>query len=259
MFFKKKKNGQSQESRLEIIARELKQKEEVFSSEIDSVPLFPIELHHKDAIRRAASDIPKVSFSNITRATKTDSLFPLVVIDTETTGISKKNKIIEIAALKYNKDFQLISRFSSLINPQRHIPEDATQVNHITDEMVADAPLFSEVIDSLYSFIKDSNIVGHNLSFDLDFLFLGGFDFPPKVKYIDTLELAKKVLVREGQRKYNHRSGTYEDVDDYDVTDYSLETLCSYYGIFCPNAHRAEYDCLATAKLLKHLIEDKTA
>lgn len=259
MFFRKKKVEHSQESQLERIAIEIKQKEEAFSSEIKSVPLFPIELHKKDTIKRSVSDIPGVSFYNITRATKIDSLFPLVVIDTETTGISKKNKIIEIAALKYDRDFQLVSRFSTLINPSRHIPEEATQVNHITDEMVADAPSFSEVIDALYSFIQGSNIIGHNLRFDLDFLFLGGFDFPQKVKYIDTLDLAQKILVKDGQKKYNHHSGIYEDVDDYDVSDYSLETLCTYYGIFMPNAHRAEFDCHATAKLLKHLIEEKTA
>ena len=105
--------------------------------------------------------------------------------------------------------------------------------------------------------IADANIAGHNLNFDLKFLFVCGLDLPSGIKYYDTLEIAKKTLVKIGSKKYNHHTGTYEDNDDYDVVDYKLETLCEYYGIHRDQSHRALSDAYATGKLFKHLMIDK--
>ena len=71
------------------------------------------------------------------------------VLDLETTGVFVgSSKIIEISALKV-RDNQIIDEYSTLINPQCHIPAEATAVNHITDEMVNNAPTLDEKIDEV--------------------------------------------------------------------------------------------------------------
>ena len=71
-----------------------------------------------------------------------------IFYDTETTGIRPdKDCIIEIAAY----DSKQRKTFHSLINPKRPIPQDATAIHHITDDMVKDAPPFSEVAQLLKS------------------------------------------------------------------------------------------------------------
>lgn len=102
------------------------------------------------------------------------------------------DSLLEVAAIKF-EDWTPIEKFHTLINPGKHIPEEATQVNNITDDMVINSPKFSQVIESLDKFIGNSNIVGHNLPFDLKFLYRNGHDFlASKRKYYDTLEIAKK-------------------------------------------------------------------
>ena len=76
----------------------------------------------------------------------TKSVSDYVVFDLETTGISSyHDDIIEISAVKVRggKEFDT---FSTLVNPQRPIPKSATQVNGITDAMVADVPILEDVL-----------------------------------------------------------------------------------------------------------------
>lgn len=69
-----------------------------------------------------------------------------VIFDLETTGISlKKDEVIEISAVKVRAG-QVIGEFTSLVNPGRPIPHSASAVNGITDDLVADAPLFCNVL-----------------------------------------------------------------------------------------------------------------
>ena len=94
-----------------------------------------------------------------------------VVFDLETTGTNvHEDSIIEISALKAEGGI-VTDTFSTLVNPQCPIPYYATQVNGITDEMVAEAPLLKEALPEFLDFIGDSVLVGHNIhTFDLRFL-----------------------------------------------------------------------------------------
>ena len=67
-----------------------------------------------------------------------------IFYDTETTGINAKvDRVVEIAAYDPERD----KTFCQLVNPQRSIPVEAAAVHKITEEMVADAPTFAEIID----------------------------------------------------------------------------------------------------------------
>ncbi|MGP1403130.1 MAG: exonuclease domain-containing protein [Catonella sp.] len=149
------------------------------------------------------------------------------VFDLETTGVSPQtDKVIEISAIKV-RNGQAVDEFSSLVNPMRNIPYGATRVNGITDEMVADKPVFEKVLGDFLDFIEDDILVGHNIhDFDMKFIhrdceaffrmFLGN-------DYVDTLPLARKCLPQIGHHK---------------LTDLAL-----YYKISINGAHRALNDC----------------
>lgn len=94
-----------------------------------------------------------------------------VVFDLETTGVSPlTDAIIEISAVKV-RDGQIVDEFSTLVNPKRRIPYGASRVNGITDEMVADMPVFEEVLKDFIDFIGDDILVGHNIhEFDMKFI-----------------------------------------------------------------------------------------
>ena len=94
-------------------------------------------------------------------------LGPFTVFDLETTGMSPVNdRIVQIAAVRIDKD-GVISRWSSFINPGRSIPSGVVAVHHITDEIVANAPVFARAGREFIEFAKDSTLVAHNARFDL--------------------------------------------------------------------------------------------
>lgn len=177
-------------------------------------------------------------FSNITPKGKYDG--SVVVFDTETTGLSPAHdRIVEIGAIRYLNG-EPIEKFHSYVDPERHIPEDITKINNITDDMVAGSPVIGQVLPSFDKFIGDSILVAHNLEFDLKFIYYSGSKvLETKRKYIDTLEQARELINKN------------------DVYDYKLETLAGYYKLTIPDAHSALADAFAAGWLFYHLILEK--
>src|SRR6202011_761228 len=79
------------------------------------------------------------------------------------------DRITEIGAVKV-RHHQGVDEWHSLLNPQRTIPARITQITNITDAMVRDAPIFSEVADSFMRFMGDGIFVAHNVNFDYGFI-----------------------------------------------------------------------------------------
>lgn len=233
-----------------------------FQNRINNLNTFEITLSDTKHKILSVLDLEEnVKYTSITPKTSFDRIGNFVVVDIETTGLSCSNsKIVEVGAIKF-EDWTPVEKFHTLINPGKHIPNDATKVNNITDEMVANSPAFIEIIDSLDSFIGKSNIVGHNLAFDLKFLYHFGYDFTYcKRKYYDTLEIAQKTL-KKPRMKWDKEWEEYtiNDDYDYDVENYKLTTLCDYYEIIDDTfAHRALSDAFATGLLFMNLVKDKT-
>ena len=233
----------------------------VFQEKIDNIPTIEITLTDKKIKKQSTAELDElIKYTNISSKTNFDKIGSFIVIDTETTGLSSaKDSIIEIAAIKFD-DWTPISKFHTLINPGKHIPEEASNINNITDDMVNNSPSFAQIVDCLISFIGESNIVGHNLPFDLKFLYRHGYDFTSiKRKYYDTCEISKKIL-KKPKMKWDKEFKEYliNDNYDYDVIDYKLTTLSNYYDIrdnlF---AHRALSDAFATGLLFQKLVESK--
>ncbi len=150
-----------------------------------------------------------------------------VVFDLETTGISwKYDEVVEISAVKVG-NHQVVSEFTALVNPKRRIPPRASQVNGITDDMVADAPVFEAVLPDFLAFVGDAVLVGHNIhAFDLKFIYRDCERYVgtlPANDYVDTLQLSRACLPQ--------------------LEHHTLTDLAGYYGISVQGAHRALNDC----------------
>jgi DNA polymerase III epsilon subunit family exonuclease len=160
----------------------------------------------------------------------------LAVLDTETTGLdpAQGHGLVEVACVALD-DGEIGQTWSTLVNPGRPIPPDASAVHGITDLMVRDAPGPVVVAAELESRCAGRTLVFHNAAFDLPFLaaLLRKAGRPPLFHAIvDTLGLARGLFDQGGN---------------------SLGALAVRFGLPAEAAHRALGDALTTARLLRVL------
>lgn len=95
-----------------------------------------------------------------------------IVLDTETTGMDPNNgdRIIEIGCVELINNLPSGKTLQLYINPERDIPAEATSVHGITNEFVADKPVFSQVYSEFMEFIEGGKLVIHNAEFDMKFI-----------------------------------------------------------------------------------------
>jgi DNA polymerase III subunit epsilon len=128
-----------------------------------------------------------------------------IFLDTETTGLSadQGDRVIEIGCIEMvDRRFTEGegSRFHHYINPQRSSHPDALRVHGITDEFLADKPLFADIALDLLSFVKDAELVIHNAAFDIGFLDaeLARLGLPPLRRHVarvtDSLLMAREMF-----------------------------------------------------------------
>lgn len=158
-----------------------------------------------------------------------------VVFDTETTGLDcKTNEIIEIGAVKISKG-KIISTFSTFVHPDKDIPAEITEITHITNDMVKDAPKINYILPDFYKYCYGCVLVAQNISFDMGFIDAiskkMGYEF--NHEQIDTLTLARQKILG--------------------LKNFKLGTICEKLGISLQGAHRAINDVLATAKVFLKL------
>ena len=157
------------------------------------------------------------------------------VIDIETTGIGEKHRIVELAGVKFRGD-KVVDVFDTYVDPGMPIPPRATSVHGIRDADVADAPSIYEIMPYFCKFIGDSDIVGHNVRFDLDFLIRNGMNLNLQSRHIfDTLALSRKYVL--------------------DAPNHKLETMIRWFNINTDKRHRAKDDSIATGELFMKLFD----
>jgi len=162
------------------------------------------------------------------------------VVDIETTGGQPSgNGITEISILVHD-GLKIIDEYETLINPDQHIPDYIQALTGISNEMVENAPLFSEVASRIYDMLHNKIFVAHNVNFDFSFLKhqLAQSGYQLQSKKLCTVRMSRKLLP-------GHAS-------------YSLGKLCSALKINLNNRHRAGGDAAATAILLTMLLEKDT-
>lgn len=160
-----------------------------------------------------------------------------VVFDLETTGINQyRDAIIEISAIRVRSG-AVTEEYSTLVNPERHIPAGATAVNGITDAMVAGAPNILEAICGFLDFIRRDVLVGHNIhTFDTNFAYDAAFETTGREMnndYIDTLYMARSCLPQ--------------------LAHHRLTDVSEYFHVQTKGAHRALNDCVMNQKCYEEL------
>lgn len=161
-----------------------------------------------------------------------------VVIDVETTGFDPTcDKIIEIGALKVENG-TLVDSFSTLVNPGVPVDDFITQLTGITNDDLASAPAPDSVLSAFSNFIGDSILVGHNVHFDVNFLY-DAFEYTLdrylENDFIDTLRWSKRLIKN--------------------APSYKLSALADFLDISVDTAHRALADCETTNLLYLKLRE----
>lgn len=157
------------------------------------------------------------------------------ILDFETTGLfpARGDRVVEVGVVVLDIECRTEKEWSTLIHPGKAVA--ATHVHRLTNEDLRGAPTFGDVVDQINEFLRGRILVGHNVSFDLDFLALeysrSGWEVPSP-PWFCTLEASSSYLPSLSRRK--------------------LAACCSAAGIAMGNAHAALDDARATAALLAH-------
>lgn len=235
-----KRREDEQEKAKEASKKKLAEADEKFNAMLSALPKHEIHIDN-DSVRRSKKECEKhdISITNVTARTNIERLSDFVAFDVETTGLhDTHDEIIQLTAIRF-QEWEPVEIFSTFVNPKKAIPEEASRVNNITDDMVASAPPIEAVIKDFDAFIGKSNLLGHNILFDLKFLDYAGSEYyQTKRKYYDTLELARLL--------------------DLSVINNKLSTLCEHFYIMDgKSAHRSDADALACGLLFKRLVDLK--
>lgn len=159
-----------------------------------------------------------------------------VVLDTETTGLetAQDHRIIEIGCVELVNRRLTGRHYHQYINPQRQVDAGAFEVHGISNEMLADKPLFAQIAEDFLAFIGDAELVIHNAPFDIGFidhelrkLNAAHGTITQRCKVVDSLLLAR--AKHPGQKN-------------------NLDALCKRYGV--DNSQRELHGALLDAEIL---------
>ena len=90
-----------------------------------------------------------------------------VILDTETTGLGPQAEVVQIGVINGRGD---VLMDNVLVRPKGRIEPDAARIHHITEEMVANAPSFLDVLPQLRDVVRDKLLVIYNAEYDLRLL-----------------------------------------------------------------------------------------
>ena len=159
-----------------------------------------------------------------------------IVLDTETTGIDPKqgHRIIEIGCVELVDRKLTGNHYHVYINPEREVDAGAYKVHGISNDFLADKPLFREITEPFIRFIEGAELIIHNAAFDVGFIDHEFNLLKPKQRSVtsfceilDTLTMARKK--HPGQKN-------------------NLDALCKRYGV--DNSGRDLHGALLDSEIL---------
>jgi DNA polymerase-3 subunit epsilon len=161
------------------------------------------------------------------------------VLDVETTGLQPgASNIIEIAIIQLDARANVISEWSSLINPPGDGELGATHIHGISRAMVAGAPSIADFADEIVERIQGHIIVGHVVEFDLSHLMSEFARLGRRLPNIGSVSLCTRDLARR----------------QLQPSPLTLRNCCDQLGISIHDAHSALGDTRATVELFRHLV-----
>lgn len=159
-----------------------------------------------------------------------------IVLDTETTGLDplKGDRVVEIGCVEVFNHMPTGKTYQVYLNPERDMPSEAAMVHGLTEEFLADKPVFAQEVDSFLNFIGDSTLVIHNASFDMNFLNAEltrcGYKRLPMTRATDTVAMARRM---------------------FPGAPASLDALCKRFGV--DSSVRKKHGALLDAELLSEV------
>ena len=157
-----------------------------------------------------------------------------IVLDTETTGLEPEqgHRIIEIGCVELVNRKLTGRHYHQYINPAREVDEGAIEVHGITNEFLADKPLFRSIYEDFWQFIRGAELIIHNAPFDVGFMnyefsLIGKPTVETECDILDSLVLARHK--HPGQKN-------------------NLDALCKRYGV--DNSQRDLHGALLDAEIL---------
>ena len=157
-----------------------------------------------------------------------------VILDTETTGLSPQDEIIQIAILSSDGT----PLFNSLIRPSRLIPASATAIHGITDDDVVDAPCYKEIAGQIESIVAEKTIVIYNADYDQRLLQQTHKRYFRQPLYIKRSQIECAMLMYSAWKGELWPDGNYK------------------WQKLPGGDHTALGDCRATLKIIQEMAED---
>jgi DNA polymerase-3 subunit epsilon len=162
------------------------------------------------------------------------------VIDTETTGIGKRDEVVQIGVIDKNGEVVL----DTLVKPTQRVPQGAINVHGISNEMLVEAPTFADVYTMLSMKLAGAPLVAYNMDFDWRIL-------------QQTATLYKLPMLRVGKRhcamkQYAAFRGVW-NLKRRSYTWHSLSKAATYEKITVVDAHSALGDVRMTLKLIERM------
>ncbi|MEY4765254.1 MAG: hypothetical protein RI907_1927 [Pseudomonadota bacterium] len=166
-----------------------------------------------------------------------------IFLDTETTGLSPESgdRIIEIGCVEMVNRRLTGKHLHFYINPERPNHEDAVRIHGLTDEFLADKPVFATLVDEILDYCRGAEIIIHNAAFDIGFL--------------------NAELARCGKGKFtDHVDGVIDSLlmarEMFPGKSNSLDALCRRLEV--DNTHRTLHGALMDAELLAEVYINMT-
>lgn len=152
-----------------------------------------------------------------------------IVFDLETTGLKPEvHEIIEVAAIRVNRDSNNHDTFQILIRPAKKIPKKITELTGITEDMLEkDGKSLESALTQFLEFIGDLPLVSYNAEFDIAFLSKAATQMQQKVRINNRVSCALKMARRAWPGRKTYR----------------LPDLASEGGLSAEETHRALGDC----------------
>lgn len=165
------------------------------------------------------------------------------VVDVETTGGSfdAGHRIMEIAVVEV-RGGAITAEYQTLVHPGRSIPFGVCRLTGISDGMVADAPSFEHVAETVLARLRGRVFVAHNARFDWGFVsgeLTRALGEAPALPRLCTVRMARRLLPRLRRR--------------------NLDALATHYDVPIRGRHRAYGDAFATARIFIRLLDEARA
>lgn len=208
-----------------------------FDEAVELLPDYEAEiLQFKSTIKFSCLPV-KQEYSSLSKfkyksSEEVAGLSSFIALDLETTGLDHVNdKIIQVSAIRINRETAEVQEFLSYVNPEIPIPPFITELTGIKNADVANAPTFESLANNLIDFIGDSVIFAHNASFDIKFL----------LSNLGTLgiRINNKVCCTVGMSKHFFP----------ELMNYKLDTVAKHLGIEQVAHHTASEDAMVCAQI----------